>query len=139
MEQDIRWKQRHDNYHSIIKQLSTFLDTPTEPSLGDKLAAIKLFELGFELMWKLLKEYLQAKGVDFPYISPKLVLQTAGTTTFVEQTLVNGDILLKAHKTRNELVHAYDEEHFQQAYLLIKNSYFQEMLKLDNYFCTTDL
>lgn len=135
MDQDIRWQQRYNNYTSILTDLAQHL----EIDLGlmkkiDKIAGVKMFELTFELLWKLLKDYLVHENIDLGIISPLNILRTAASSHVLEIADINGDVLVQCHKTRNELVHVYDEEMFEKALATIKTEFLEELVKIDDYF-----
>ena len=134
--QDIRWQQRYSNYHNILAVLNRNL-AESHPEDFDELEQIgltKSFELSFELSWKLIKDYLESQGIEIGLISPKNVLRIAASSGLLELVGVDGDTLLAAHKTRNELTHMYDEEAFQAALFTVKAEYLAQLNKIDNYF-----
>jgi len=133
---DIRWRQRHANYTNILKILS---DSLTDKELKDfteleRIGLAKSFELSFELLWKLLKDFLEYEEIEIGIISPKNILKSAATSGILEKIGANGDILMQAHKSRNELAHIYDNDRFSAALESIKNSYLLEMIKIDDFF-----
>ncbi len=81
MKQDVRWKQRFQNFEKAF----LFLSKATKRrSLDDLQAAglIQSFEFTFELAWKTLKDYLEMMGVSLPY--PRLVIKHAYKTELIE-------------------------------------------------------
>jgi len=133
---DIRWKQRHANYTNILKILS---DSLTDKELKDfteleRIGLAKSFELSFELLWKLLKDFLEYEEIEIDIISPKNILKVAASSGILEKTGANGDILMQAHKSRNELVHMYDKDKFSTVLESIKKLYLPEMIKIDEFF-----
>jgi nucleotidyltransferase substrate binding protein (TIGR01987 family) len=100
----------------------------------EQIGLAKSFELSFELMWKLIKDYLEYQGVEIGITSPKNVLRVAATSGLLELIEVDGDTLLAAHKTRNELTHVYSEEAFREALGKVKLVYLADMLKIDRFF-----
>jgi nucleotidyltransferase substrate binding protein (TIGR01987 family) len=133
---DIRWKQRHANYTNILKILN---DSLTDKELEDfteleRIGLAKSFEVSFELLWKLLKDFLEYEEIEIGLISPKNILKAAASSGVLEKIGANGDILMQAHKSRNELAHIYDYEKFSTALESIKKSYLLEMIKIDDFF-----
>ncbi len=62
MDEDIRWKQRFANFESAFLSLKEVI---AQKNINEDLrvdAAIKRFELTFELAWKTLQDYLLAQG-----------------------------------------------------------------------------
>lgn len=133
---DIRWKQRFENYTTVFNMLKTEIDNKEIDSFTDleQAGLAKNFELCFELLWKTIKDYLQFEGVEINISSPKNVLKLAATSGLLQSMDVNGDILMLAHKARNELVHIYDQKIFQSTLADIKKTFLPEMLKVDNFF-----
>ena len=133
---DIKWKQRHANYTNILKILS---DSLKDKDLKDfteleRIGLAKSFELSFELLWKLLNDFLEYEEIEIGIISPKNILKAAASSGILEKTGANGDILMQAHKSRNELVHIYDNDKFSATLESIKKSYLPEMIKIDEFF-----
>ena len=133
---DIRWKQRHASYANILKVLSGNLAgrEPQEFTELERIGLAKSFELSFELLWKLLKDYLEHEEIVIDLISPKYILRAAAASGLLEKANADGDILMQAHKSRNELVHIYDNEKFTAVLESIKNTYLPEMIKIDGFF-----
>lgn len=134
--QDIRWKQRHHNYTSIFNLLSNNLQSKALSDFTEleQIGIAKSFELSYELLWKLFKDYLEHEGVEIGLVSPKNILKAAAEKGLLQLMDVDGDILMNAHKSRNELLHVYDQEKFGHALKDIKESFLPEMLKIDMYF-----
>ncbi len=65
--QDIRWKQRFQNYEKAFKRLSRAIEvvrvTPDDDLLQSGL--VQTYEYTFELAWKTLKDYLEMEGFLF--------------------------------------------------------------------------
>lgn len=136
LEQNIRWKQRFQNYKNMFVILKTniedsFIDDLTEL---EQIGISKSFELCFELLWKMLKDYLEYETVEIGMISPKNIIKVSASSGLLEEIGVEGDILLKFLKIRNELVHVYDYEKFKQVLFDIKDIAVPEMNKIYNYF-----
>ena len=102
MEQDIRWKQRFQNFEKAFLALKevTEIAAPTEIEID---AAVQRYEIAFELAWKPLQDYLEEQGyTDFK--GPKRVLVKA----FQDGLLDNGELWMTMHEARNVLSHTYD-------------------------------
>jgi len=134
--QDIRWKQRYSNYANILNLLSGSLrnKTPSDFTELEQVGLAKSFELCFELLWKLLKDYLEYENIEIGLISPKNILKAAAAKGLLPLIGADGDILMKAHKSRNELVHIYDHEKFYRTLVDVKETFLPEMVKVDIYF-----
>ena len=133
---DIRWKQRHANYSNILKVLNDSFAgrEPSEFTELERIGLAKSFELSFELLWKLLKDFMEHEEIEIGLISPKNILKAAAVSGLLEKANANGDVLMQAHKSRNELVHIYDNDKFTAALVNIKNMYLPEMTKIDGFF-----
>ncbi len=55
--QDIRWKQRFQNFEKAYKVFEKILKIKN-PNKAEKMGLIQAFEISFELSWKLLKDHL---------------------------------------------------------------------------------
>ena len=66
--QDIRWKQRFDNYVGALERLSSAAEICKEKQ-GEKafnalrVGLIRNFEITYDLSWKTMKDYLEYQGV----------------------------------------------------------------------------
>jgi len=117
MKQDIRWKQRFQNFERAF----LFLKKAVERTELDELQAaglIQSFEFTFELAWKTLKDYLENMGV--PLRFPREVIKHA----FQTDLIVNGKLWLDMLEHRNELTHTYDEIQTKNAVAKIRDLYF---------------
>jgi nucleotidyltransferase substrate binding protein (TIGR01987 family) len=74
MNQDIRWKQRFQNYEKAYLLLERALEI-VEPSDIERAGLIHFFEMAFELSWKLMKDYLEQEG--FTVTSPRETIKQA--------------------------------------------------------------
>jgi nucleotidyltransferase substrate binding protein (TIGR01987 family) len=133
---DIRWKQRLDNYTKMLSVLNENLNDSRKESYTDlELIGLgKSFELSFELMWKLIKDYLEEEEVEIGLLSPRNVMKIAAEVGLLEQMNVEGKRLIDALKVRNELTHIYDKEKFLLAITDIRDHYLGEMNKVEIYF-----
>ena len=130
--QDIRWKQRHAKY---CKMLNVLKESLRDKALDD-FTELELIGLAksFELLWKLLKDYLEHEEIEIGLSSPKNILKASAVSGLFQQIGVDGDVLMQAHQTRNELVHIYDYDIFLAALTDVKKLFLAEMVKVDDYF-----
>jgi nucleotidyltransferase substrate binding protein (TIGR01987 family) len=70
----------------------------------DRTGAIKIFEMGFELSWKILKKVLQEKGL-IEAQNPKDVFRSAATQGYIKDP----ELWFAFQETRNLTVHTYNE------------------------------
>jgi nucleotidyltransferase substrate binding protein (TIGR01987 family) len=111
MEQDIRWKQRFENFQRAIKLLQEVpgLELHTL-SLLEKEGIIQRFEFTLELAWKTLKDKMEFDGIILDKISPKMVLKEAFKTKYID----NIELWLEMIDDRNLLSHTYDFKFFEE-------------------------
>ncbi len=114
---DIRWKQRFDNYKKAFGQLEEFV-SKLELNKFEKQGLIQCFEYTFELAWKTIKDYLEEQG--FTITSPRNAIQTA----FQIQLISDGHTWIDALEKRNLMAHTYDEDKATEAETLIRSNYF---------------
>lgn len=104
--QDIRWKQRFQNYEKAFKRLSRAIEvvrvTPDDDLLQSGL--VQTYEYTFELAWKTLKDYLEMEG--FLLHSPRETIRQG----FQSGYIANAEDWLQALADRNLMVHIYDDE-----------------------------
>ncbi len=60
-QQDIRWKQRFQNFVKAIMHLDAALQLK-DPDILQKAGIIQFFEMSYELAWNTLKDYLEEQG-----------------------------------------------------------------------------
>jgi nucleotidyltransferase substrate binding protein (TIGR01987 family) len=123
MMQDIRWKQRFENYTKAIHQLTEFI-AKGELNKFEVQGLIQCFEYTFELGWKTMKDYLEEEGFDVP--SPRRVIQTA----FQSGLIADGHTWIDMLDKRNLMAHTYNEQYAEQAQQLIKEKYYAELMAL---------
>lgn len=124
-----RWQQRFYNFNRAFLQLEKGLAIEM-PNDFERQGIIKSFEFTFELSWKTLKDYLEANGVDAKF--PREVYKQA----FHHELIKNGAIWLEMLAKRNLLAHTYDEKMAIEAYRLIKQDYFPQLVALHAWLAT---
>ena len=123
MSEETRWKQRLRNFEASLNLLEMALDI-AEPDLVQRAGLIQFYEMAFELSWKTLKDFLEAKGF-LELRGPRDVLKLA----FNEGLIDDGHLWMKALEDRNLTSHTYDENTAQQIEVLIRN-YYANLLRL---------
>lgn len=126
--EDIRWKQRLQNYNKVMQYLEDGINI-SNPDLVQKAGVIQLFEISFELAWKLLKDFLEEQGFQ-DVKSPRAALKKAFEVGLIE----NGHEWMDLLTDRNLTLHTYDEEKATQIELLIREKYFPIMKALQKTF-----
>lgn len=90
---------------------------------------IGLFNLTFELAWKVLKEVLVIHGAEGSETgSPREILQIGYKYGFVDDSAV----WLAMLKKRNTSVHIYSEDEIDEMLLLIRDSFIPAFAALEN-------
>ena len=76
--QDIRWRQRLQNYSRALSLLKSALaNGPDALNDLEKEVTVQRFEYTVELAWKVLKDYLEFSGVQLASVTPKSVVKAA--------------------------------------------------------------
>ena len=119
MEQDIRWKQRFENYEKALKHLEFALIQVKQPSDLEKHDTIHRFEFTHDLAWKVMKDFLQSSGVKDIFGS-----RDATRQAFSAGLISEGQSWMNMIESRNATVHTYKDEILQAEYIKIKESYF---------------
>lgn len=115
--EDIRYKQRFDNYQKAFLKLKDALAID-ELSEIEKAGVIQYFEITFELAWKLMKDYLLFLG--YSVNSPRDSIKRA----FSIELISNGDEWLNALTDRNLTVHTYNQDEADAIFKRIKENYY---------------
>ncbi len=117
MKQDIRWKQRFQNFENAFLFLKKARKLESYDEL-QRAGLIQSFEFTFELAWKTLKDYLQDQGMEVQF--PREVIKQAFST----QLIVEGTLWIEMLDKRNQLAHTYNEEQAKIAVHIIKEKYY---------------
>jgi nucleotidyltransferase substrate binding protein (TIGR01987 family) len=116
-QQDIRWKQRFQNYDKAFQLLQDTLQIKS-PSKAEQAGRIKFDEMAFELAWKVMKDYLQEQGHNVT--SPRDAIKQS----FQDELIMDGHQWIEALMDRNLTVHTYDEAKATEVEQAIRSSYF---------------
>lgn len=104
--QDIRWKQRFQNYEKafgrLVRAIEVVKATPDDDLLQSGL--VQTYEYTFELALKTLKDYLESKG--YVLRSPRETIRQGFQSGFI----ANAEDWLQALADRNLIDHIYDDE-----------------------------
>jgi nucleotidyltransferase substrate binding protein (TIGR01987 family) len=109
--EDIRWKQRFQNFDRAFVLLRSAFEDRTLDEFSDleQEGIIQRFEFTFELAWKTLKDYLQDNGVVVSPVTPRNVVKEA----FNAGILPDGQVWIDMMLHRNLLSHTYDFSQFR--------------------------
>lgn len=107
MMQDIRWKQRFNNYLKALQTLdeASALAQTRALSKLEQQGLIQSFEFTHELAWNVFKDYLADKG-----ISDLVGSKDATRSAFKNGLIVQGDDWMAMIADRNLTSHTYDQE-----------------------------
>ena len=130
MTNDIRWKQRFQNFDRGVVMLREALENgPAALSALEKEGVIRRFEYTFELAWKTIKDFLEAGGLVISPITPRQVIKDA----FAAKVLADGQAWVDMLDHRNLLSHTYDRAVFEKAVDAIAARYLPAMESLHVY------
>ncbi|MDE7109228.1 MAG: nucleotidyltransferase substrate binding protein [Muribaculaceae bacterium] len=127
MENDIRWKQRLENYCKALAKLEgavRVLNIHDDNFLYDlaKEGLIQRFEFTHELSWKVMKDYLEYQGISI-----------GGSRDAFREALQMGLIedkrWMQSIKARNLTSHTYDEDMAEIIYNEILSIYLPLMIE----------
>lgn len=100
---DVRWKQRFENFEKSFKLLEKYSNEPISTEL-ERAGIIHFFETTFELAWKVIKDYLEAEG--YAAKSQRESIKQAFQVEIIE----DGHLWMDALSKRNLSAHTYDQE-----------------------------
>ena len=124
MQNDIRWKQRFDNYQKALMQFTKFIEKGELSELEEQ-GIIKAFEYTYELAWKVIKDYYEEQG-EVSIQGRRDALRLA----FQRGLITDGDNWMNMIKSRIASVHTYNLEVAQQINQDIHDIYFQLFTEL---------
>jgi nucleotidyltransferase substrate binding protein (TIGR01987 family) len=125
-DEDVRWKQRFQNFQKSLNYLEDALDI-IEPDIIQKAGIIQFFEMTFELAWHTMKDYLEGQGF-LNLNSPRDAIKKA----FEIELITGGHLWLKALEDRNLTSHTYDEETAAEVENLIRINYYPLLRDFSN-------
>jgi len=107
MDEDVRWKQRFQNYKKALTTVNNAVKLAQERELSDleKQGVIQGFEFTFELAWNLMKDYLEEQGIT-GIIGSKNAIRHAFNKGIIE----DGEAWMEMVEGRILSSHTYDEE-----------------------------
>ena len=123
-DEDIRWKQRFNNYIKALNQLTKFIDKNILNDL-EMQGLIKAFEYTYELAWNTMKDFLEYQGETDIYGS-RDTIRKAFNIGLIE----DGEGWMDMLESRNRTSHTYNEETAEEICLEIQQSYYSFFQKL---------
>lgn len=118
MDQQIRWKQRLQNYEKAFQNFSLFIEKGQLNDL-ELQGLVKAFEYTFELAWNTIKDFYEYQGEEGIQGS-----RDAITLAFQRGLIANGENWMQMLKSRNLTSHIYNEEKMREITEQIVKSYF---------------
>ena len=121
MNEDIRWKQRFQNYKKALATMKSAVELASSRELSDleKQGVIQGFEFTFELAWNVMKDYLEEQGIT-GIIGSKNAVRHAFNKGLIE----DGQVWMEIIKDRNTASHVYDEKTAEDLFAAIINNYY---------------
>lgn len=136
-QQDIRWKQRFDNYIKAFSKLEEAVQEiqnkysideikNQDDFLNDiiKEGLIQRFEYTHELAWNVMKDFLQNSGHTNIFGS-----KDATKEAFTAGLIKNGEIWMNMIISRNNTSHTYNQTIADEIFLKIINEYYPEFVE----------
>ena len=123
MDEDIRWKQRFENYQKALATLKSAVELAETRELTDleKQGMIKGFEFTFEMAWNVMKDYLEEQGIT-GIVGSKGAVRHAFNKDLIE----DGQVWMDMIKDRNLAAHSYDEETAKNVISAIIDKYYHQ-------------
>lgn len=127
MDQDIRWKQRFQNYAKAVGQLTKFLEK-SELNELEAQGLVQCFEYTYELAWNTIKDFFEAQGE-----TDILGSRDAFRLAFRRGLIEDGDTWMEMIKSRQRTSHTYDEATVEAITLAIRTAYAEEFRRLKSH------
>ncbi|OGU00814.1 MAG: nucleotidyltransferase [Geobacteraceae bacterium GWC2_48_7] len=131
MPEDIRWKQRFDNYLRAFQTLSRAVELATARDLSEleQQGLVQGFEFTHELAWNVLKDYLEESGITG-------IIGSKGATreAFKNGLIDDGEAWMEMVKARNLSSHTYNPETAEQIADNILKSFYPAFVQLTRKF-----
>lgn len=131
MNQDIRWKQRFENFQRALRQVSLAMDLKAQRPLTDleQQGLIQGFEFTHELAWNVLKDYLEMEG-----IQGLIGSRSTAREAFKRGLVVDGEVWMDMIEKRNLSSHTYNQTVALSLVESISERYFPAFCELQQRF-----
>jgi nucleotidyltransferase substrate binding protein (TIGR01987 family) len=105
MTEDIRWKQRYNNFRNALQTLTEAVALAQQRPLSklEQQGLIQGFEFTHELAWNVLKDYLEAQG-----FVGLIGSRNATRQAFKDALIQDGEAWMDMIKARNLTSHTYN-------------------------------
>ena len=120
MQEEIRWKQRLNNFDKALSQLTSAVTLKQQRTLSDleKQGLIQAFEFTHELAWNVMKDYFFYQG------NTNITGSRDATRESFNRGLIdNGEIWMEMIKSCNQTSHTYNIELANEIVEKITNLY----------------
>lgn len=121
MTEDIRWKQRFDNYLRAFATLqrAVYLARQRDLSELEQQGLIQAFEFTHELAWNVLKDYLEETGISG-------IIGSKGATreAFKNGLISDGESWMEMIRSRNLSSHTYNQDTADEVVTNILSRYY---------------
>lgn len=127
MTEDIRWKQRFDNFQRALYQLTLAIRLMEQRPLSDleQQGLIQGFEFTHELAWNVLKDYLEMEGIQGLVGSRSTVREA-----FKRGLVSDGEAWMDMIEKRNISSHTYNQDVADTVAAAIRKQYYPAFLEL---------
>ena len=126
LEEDIRWKQRFNNYKKALAQLKKFIDKG-ELSELEMQGLIKAFEFTYELAWNVMKDFLEYQG-STGLIGSRDTIREA----FKVEIIIDGEGWMDMLKKRNLTTYTYNEDTAEEVVNAVFQVYYALFLTFES-------
>jgi nucleotidyltransferase substrate binding protein (TIGR01987 family) len=122
--QDIRWKQRFDNYSKALCQLTKFIEK-SELNDMEQQGLIQCFEYTYELAWNTIKDVFETQG-EMSIMGSRDAFRLAFRRGLIE----DGETWMEMIKSRVLTSHSYNEDVADEIASKIMTLYYPEFVRL---------
>jgi nucleotidyltransferase substrate binding protein (TIGR01987 family) len=128
--QDIRWKQRFDNFCRALHQLGLAVELSQQRPLSDleKQGVIQGFEVVHELAWNVLKDFLEFEGIQ-GIIGSRGAVREAFKRTLLD----DGELWMDMIEKRNLSSHTYNQALADELVRVIIDGYYPAFVALQQH------
>ena len=126
-DEDIRWKQRFQNFEKALSLLEDAVKISESRKLNDleEQGLIQRFEFTHELAWNAIKDYFEYQG------NTTITGSRDATREAFDKGLVkDGETWMEMIKSRNQSTHTYNDKIAEELKQKILNSYFKLFIAL---------
>lgn len=124
MTEDVRWKQRLENYSKALRQLTKFIEKGELNELEQQ-GLIQCFEYTYELAWYSIKDVFEEQG-EVGIIGSRDAFRLAFKRGLIE----NGETWMEMIKSRVLTSHTYNEDVADDISSKIVKQYYPEFIRL---------